>query len=93
MNNHTTLTTLFATLQDTLPYEYDRLYATDINMEHGIMIYRKDSERTIYITLNTPDDNGIVDTSLYDGTLIETIQWDTDDLNLIDFITYIENNL
>lgn len=95
MSNHTTLTNLFATLRDTLPYEYDGLYANGNNMDPNIAIYKKDSERTIHITTNTPDDNGIIDTNLYDGTLTETTQWDTNDpdFNLIDLIDYIKQNL
>lgn len=95
MKDTTTLTTLFATLRGTLPYEYDGFYATGDNMDSSIVINKKDSERTIYITPDTPEDNGIIDTTLYDGEPIETLQWDTNDpnLNLIDLITYIEKSL
>ena len=95
MSNHTTLKTLFATLRGTLPYEYDGLYTTNNNTGPNIVITKKDSERTIYIAQNTPDDNGIIDTTLCDGEPVETLQWDTNDpnLNLIDLITYLEKSL
>lgn len=94
MSNHTTLTTLFAILRDTLPYEYDGHYTNGNNMDPNIAIYKKDSERTIYITTNTPD-NDIFETALYDGNLTETSQWDTNDpnFNLINLIDYIEKTL
>lgn len=98
MNDHMTLTTLFSILRGCLPYEYDELYINGENMDHSIVINKKDSELTMYITMNAPDDNDILDTDLYDNyddDLIETCQWDLDDpnLNLTDLITYIKNSL
>ena len=99
MSDSTTMATLSAILRGTLPYEYDGLYSSSKDKEPSITITKKDSERTIYITQNTSDDNGIIETTLYDATYddepIEICLWDTNDpnLNLIDIISYIEKNL
>lgn len=99
MSDYITLKTLFAALHGSLPYEYDELYVHDKDTDHSIVISKKDSERTIYITTNTPDDDGILDTTLYDDSNddepIEICQWDTNDpnLNLVDLIAYIEKTL
>ena len=98
MSNHTTLTTMFSILHGSLPYEYDELYVNGNGTDSSIVISKKDSERTVYITTNTPDD-GILDTTLYDDANddepIEICQWDTNDpnLNLVDLIAYIEKTL
>lgn len=98
MEDTKTLKTLFAAIHGTLPYEYDT-YINGKDTDHSIVISKKDSERTICVTANTPDDNGILDTTLYDDAYddepIETYQWDANDpnLNLIDLITYIKENL
>lgn len=97
MSNYTTLKHLFAVLHGSLPYEYD-VYANDKGTDHSIVINKKDSEHTIYITANTSDDNGIVDTTLYDPIYddpVEITQWDTNNpnFNLIDLIAYIEKTL
>lgn len=97
MSNHTTLQHMFAVLHRSLPYEYD-VHANDKDTDHSIVINKKDSEHTIYITANAPDDNGIVDTTLYDSIYddpVEITQWDTNDPNfsLIDIIAYIEKTL
>lgn len=99
MSDYITLKTLFTTLHGSLPYEYDELYVHSKDTDHSIAISKKDSERTIYITTNTPDDDGIIDTTLYDDANddepIEICQWDTNDpnLNLVDLIAYIEKTL
>lgn len=99
MNRNTTIATLYATLSNCLPYEYDTQYVKGKDTSHSIIINKKDSERTIYITTNTLDDDGIFDATLYDDAdddePIEICQWDTDDpnLSLIDLIAYIEKNL
>lgn len=98
MNEHTTLTILSATLRGCLPYGYDEQYINGKDADHSIVITKEDSERTVYITENMPD-NGIFDTTIYDDTYddepIEIVQWNTNDpnLNLIDLITYIEKTL
>lgn len=99
MSHNTTIGILYATLRDCLPYEYDTQYIGGKDASHSIAISGKDSERTIYITANTPDDDGILDTTLYDDANddepIEICQWDTDDpnLNLMDLIAYIKKTL
>lgn len=99
MSNHTTLTTLFAILHGSLPYEYDELYVNGKDTARSITINKEGSERTIYITANTPDDDSILDTTIYDNACddepIEICQWDTNDpsLNLVDLIAYIEKTL
>ena len=99
MNEHTTLTILSATLRGCLPYEYDEQYINGKDTDHGIVITKGDSERTVYITENTPGHNGILDVTLYDDANddepVEIYQWDTNypNLNLTDLIAYIKNNL
>ena len=99
MSDNTTLATLFATLHGSLPYEYDELYVNGKDTYHSIVITKEESERTIYITTNTPDDDGILDVTLYDNTddnePIELCQEDTNDpnFNLVDLIAYIEKTL
>lgn len=99
MSNHTTMTNLFAALHGSLPYGYDELYVNGNGTASSIVISKKDSERTIYITTNTPDDDDILDTALYDDANddepIEIRQWDTNDpnLNLVDLIAYTEKTL
>ena len=93
MSNYTTLKTLFTALHGSLPYEYDEKY---IDAGPSIAITKGGTDRTIYITANTPDDNGVFDAGLYDDDdLIEIYQWDTNDpnLNLLDLIAYIEKSL
>lgn len=94
MSKNHNLHTLFETLTDVLPHTYERQYVNGNDTEPVIAIYKKDSELTMYITMNTPDNNTI-NTTVYNGKPIETTQWDTNDPNfdLIDFITYIENIL
>lgn len=99
MSNYTTLKTLFTALNGCLPYEYDEKYINGAGREDAIIISKTNSERNIYITANTPDDNGVFDASLYDDTYdddpIEIYQWDTNDpnLDLLDLIAYIEKSL
>ena len=99
MNEHTTMTILSATLRGCLPYEYDEQYINGKDTDHSIVITKGDSERTVYITDNTPDHNSILDVTLYDDANddepVEIYQWDTNDpnLNLTDLIAYIKNNL
>lgn len=99
MENKTTLKTLFAVLRGCLPYEYDTLYVSSENTGDSITISKADSDRIIYITAGTPDDDDIIDTTLYDDANddepLEICQWDTDDpnLNLTDLIAYIEKTL
>lgn len=99
MSNYTTLKTLFATFRGCLPYEYDEQYINGKDTDHSIVITKEDSERTVYITENTPDHNSILDVTLYDDANddepVETYQWDTNDpnLNLTDIIDYIKNSL
>lgn len=99
MNEHTTLTILAATLHGCLPYEYNERYINSKDTDHSIVITKEDSERTVYITENTPDHNGILDVTLYDDANddepVEIYQWDTNDqnLNLMDLIAYIKNSL
>lgn len=99
MSNYTALRSLFAALQGSLPYEYDEKYFNGAGLEDAIIISKTNSERSIYITENTPDDNVIYDVTLYDDAydddLIEILQWDADDpdLTLTGLIAYIEKNL
>lgn len=99
MSRYTALKTLFATLQGTLPYEYDEKYFNGAGLEDAIIITKPNSERSIYITANMPYDNNIFDLTLYDDTIdddpIEISQWDADDqdLTLLDLISYIEKSL
>lgn len=99
MSYDTTIVVLYTTLRDCLPYEYGTQYVGGKDTDHSIVVNKKDSERTIYITTNTLDDDGIIDTTLYDDANddepIEIYQWDTNDpnLNLVDLIAYIEKNL
>lgn len=99
MSNRTTLKALFAALHGSLPYEYDEKYINSADQEDIIVISKTNSERTIYITANMPDDNDIFGAALYDTTYdddpIEIYQWDADDqdLSLLDLIAYIEKNL
>lgn len=99
MNNHTPIQALFTSLNGSLPYEYDEKYVIGIGLKDTIVITKTDSERIIYITANTPDDDAIFDVNLYndiyDDDPTETTQWDTDDpnLTLIDLIDYIKKSL
>lgn len=99
MNEHTTLNHLHAILRGCLPYEYDEQYINGKDTDHSIVITKEDSERTVYITENTPNHNNILDMTLYDDANddepVEIYQWDTTDpnLNLTDLIAYIKNNL
>lgn len=99
MSNHTTLTILFTALQGSLPYEYDELYVNEKGLDQIIVISKPDTECTIYITANTPDDNGILDVVTYDNDQdddpTEITQWDTNDpnLTLTDLINYIKKSL
>lgn len=96
MSNCVTLKTLFAALCGCLPYEYDELYVNVENPGRHIVISKKDSERTIYITTAAPDDNGIFNADLYDDDEpIDTCRWDANDpdSNLIDLIAYVEKTL
>lgn len=99
MSNHTTLTALFATLHGSLPYEYDELLINEKGLGQIIVISKPDTERTIYITANASDDNGILDITTYDNEQdddpTEITQWDTNDpdLSLIDLIIYIERRI
>lgn len=99
MSDHTTLTTLFTALRGSLPYEYDELLVNEKGLDQIIVISKPDTERTICITANTPDDNGVLDMTTYDNDQdddpTEITQWDTNDpnLNLIDLIAYIEKSL
>lgn len=99
MSYHTILTIMYTTLRDCLPYEYSTQYIGVKDTDHSILISKTDSDRTICITENMPDDNGILDTTLYDDANddepIEICQWDTNDPNssLVDLIAYIEKTL
>lgn len=99
MSDHTTLTTLFATLHGSLPYEYDEQLVNEKGLDQIIIISKPDTERTIYITANTPDDNGVLDVTTYDSEQdddpTEITQWDTNDpdLSLFDILAYIEGRL
>lgn len=99
MSNHTTLTTLFAALQGSLPYEYDELLINAKGPDQTIAISKPDTECTIYVTANTPDDNGVLDMATYindqDDDPIEITQWDTNDpnLSLLDIIAYIKGRI
>lgn len=99
MSNYTALRFLFAAIQGNLPYEYDEKYSNGADREDAIIISGTNSERSICITENMPDDNNIFDITLYDDTYsddpIEISQWDSDDpdLTLTDLIAYIEKNL
>lgn len=99
MSNHTPLKHLFATLHGCLPYEYNEKYVNGVSQGDAIAISKTSSERNIYITANTPDDNNIFNVTLYndihDDDPAETTQWDANDpnLNLTDLIAYIEKSL
>lgn len=99
MNKHDSLHILFKTLTDTLPYEYDEKYANGVGPEGTITISKNDTGHTIYITENTPDDNGVFDVALYDDILdddpTDITTWDANDpnLTLTDLISYIEKSL
>lgn len=98
MSNHTILKTLFTALHGSLPYEYDERYANSKNTNPHITITKENSERTLYITETTPD-NDTLDVTLYNDTHddepTENYQWDTNDpnLNLTDLIANIKNSL
>lgn len=98
MSYNTTIVILYTTLRDCLHYEYDTQYVGGKDTDPIITISKKDSERTIYITTNTPDDD-VINTTLYDDAdddePVEICQWDTNDpdLNLVDLIAYIEKTL
>lgn len=93
MSNDTTLKTLFATLHGCLPYEYD-IHSTGKTTDYSITISKKDSNRTIYVTPNTHDNDDTLDLTLYDDTYgdkpLETLQQDT---NITDLLTYIKKTL
>jgi hypothetical protein len=99
MNKNTNIRALFNTLHGSLPYEYDEKYVNGVGLEDTIAISKTSSEYAIYITANTPDDNGVFDVTLYDDILdddpAEITIWDTNgpNLTLIDLIAYIENRL
>lgn len=99
MSNHTGLRFLFAAIHGNLPYEYDEKHSNSTGLEDAIIISKTNSERSIYITENMPDDNNIFDITLYDDTYsddpIEILQWDANDpdLTLTDLIAYIEKTL
>lgn len=98
MSNHKTLKALFMALHGSLPYEYDEKYVDGVGTEDTIVISKTSSDRNIYITANTPDDNVIFDVVPYDDTYddpTEIYQWDADDqdLSLTDLIAYIEKTL
>lgn len=98
MSNRKTLKALFTALHGSLPYEYDEEYVDVADIPDIIVISKKDSDRTIYITSNAPDDNAIFEIALYDDENddpAETTQWDADghDSTLIDLIAYIEKTL
>lgn len=98
MSNYTALKNLFVALHGSLPYEYDEKYSNGAGLEDAIIISKTNSERSIYITENMPDDNNIFDITLYDDTYddpIEIYQWDADDQNLTltGLIAYIEKTL
>lgn len=99
MINYTPLKLLFTTLHGSLPYEYDEKYINGAEQEDYIIISKTSSERSIYITENTPNDNSIFDVTLYDDTYdddpIEISQLDTGDpdLTLTDLIAYLEKTL
>lgn len=99
MSNRKTLRALFTALYGSLPYEYDEKYVDGIGIDDSIVITKDDTERTIYITANKPDDNVIFDVTLYgdiyDDDPTEIYQWDADDqdLTLIDLIAAIERSL
>lgn len=99
MSNHTTLTTLFTALHGSLPYEYDELLVNEKGLSQTIVISKPDTERTIYITANTPDDNGVLDATTYDNDQdddpTEITQWDTNDpdLTFADIIDHIKKSL
>lgn len=98
MSHNTTIVALYATLHGCLPYEYDVQCVEGKDANHIITINKKDSERTMYVSMNTPSDDGILDAVLYDDAddePTEICQWDTNDpdYNLIDLIAYIEKTL
>jgi hypothetical protein len=99
MSDYTPLKHLFAMLHGSLPYEYDEKYFNSAGLEDAIMISKTNSERSIYVTENMPDDNNIFDITLHDDTCdddpIEILQWDADapDLTLTDLIAYIKKAL
>ena len=57
MSNHTPLKHLFSALHGSLHYEYDEKYVNGVGPEDAITISKTGSNRNIYITTNTPDDN------------------------------------
>lgn len=97
MSNNTTLKTLSTALHGNFPYEYDVLYTNSEDAGNNIAISKVGSNGIIYIT--APDDDGILDVTLYDDAYddepTELSQWDTNDpnLNLTDLITYVEKTL
>lgn len=99
MSNRKTLKALFAALHGSLPYEYDEKYVNGVDAKDSIAISKINSNRNIYITANTPDNDGIFDATLYDDIHDDDptgiYQWDTNDpnLSLIDLIAYIEKTL
>lgn len=99
MSNYTTLKTLFDILHGILPYEYDEKYVNGVGLEDIIAISKNDTGPAIYITANTPDDNGVFNVTLYDDinddNPAEFTIWDANDptLTLTDLTSYIKKSL
>lgn len=99
MSNCTTLKILFAALHGILPYEYDEKYVNGVGVNDTIAISKNDTDHAIYITANTPDDNGVFNVVLYDDIHdddpADITIWDANDpnLTLINLISYIKKSL
>ena len=97
MSNHTTLSTLFATLHGSLPYEYDEKYL-DTGTTASILISKSDSNHIMQIATCDHDDDVLTAFSYDDGDdpdeASETFQWDLDspDVTLDTIITDIKNH-
>ncbi len=99
MNDSATLKILFAAFHGILPHEYDEKYVNGVGLEDAIAISKNDTGPAIYITANTPNDNGVFNVTLYDDIYdddpADITIWDTNDpnLTLTNLISYIKKSL
>ena len=92
MTKNNNLHTLFKTITDILPYEYNEELTDD---ETTIVITKEDSDYDMYISQYGPDVDDFEVTVNYGDEPVEICQWDANDpnSNLTDLITYIKNSL
>lgn len=66
MNGNENLQALFHILNGCLPYEYDEKYLDTKDTDDSILIAKKESSRTLFLTAN-PDHHDEFEISIYDG--------------------------